>query len=222
MQKVPLIPQGTVPCSGKASRSFTLIELLIVIAIIAILAAMLLPALNKARERAQTIQCGNNMRQVASAFQFYAADYEGFWPRYQLNSTSPWLFKNTGNYNTVLIYLPENTVRCPAFTALVKGKSNIYIQPFGMNWYIGQKHMKSNRIKSPSHVMLYLDYRTWVISPSSAGSPDSNLIGKTSEWKRHAQGVNITYADGHVSWEKLPWPNFVPYTNIFFVWRNWQ
>ena len=214
-----------------ASRPFTLIELLVVIAIIAILAAMLMPALQQARERAKGINCQSNLKQIGSLFMFYRENFKGhIMPGSDLWSTQQGKLLRWADFLTEMIgqkklegYSHGAFFRCPSEP--MKTDKAWYYGSYRINGYLnGVVHNKQSQEKC-KNVGIVSAKDTHVRRPAysvegmDGGGNDTGYVQyKENMSFRHNQNVNVVFFDGHV--DDLSDPEFFGHEKWYGRLRN--
>jgi len=197
---------------------FTLIELLVVIGIIGVLAAIILPAMRSARERARTANCQSNLQQIGHALQMYADEFDGFLPHEDDKDppNSCWYFLIDSYLQTRGLEEAEiNEVKlCPG----IRERKPSRPEGYRMNSRLEtseEPFRKIATIPRPSATVCVFDAGTGTSATlkfkGRAKTPDQK--GDADFAQRHQGGGNILFLDWHVKWYSKDYVDSDSYKN---------
>ncbi|MBI4028302.1 MAG: DUF1559 domain-containing protein [Verrucomicrobia bacterium] len=197
-------------------------ELLVVIAIIAILAALLSPALKAARGKARQIKCVSNLRQLGLAAGMYIQDNEDYFPDTTYTTHYPWATRLQPYVKDRIFWCPSdvknatyNPAACSYMYNWQLGGYDVGIGSWGYNRKIGS-------IRRPSQVVLITDSPMNPNYISIPGYPDGWMYFAPAHngGGRHSGSDNILFVDGHVGIYQIPAGTFYTWDaqNISFMW----
>lgn len=202
---MPAAPRSR--CHAEGRGAFTLIELLIVIAVIAILAALLLPALSRAKESVRATQCLSQMRQIGLAVQLYAEENEEEFPCSQHSAFSrgqlTWgraIAPQLGYDRVRWTNLLAGAYHCPSDRRPSPWSygQNVYFELGPDDDYEGkpQTWRRTSGVPKPSATVLHAENASSAdhIMPNFWTSPQ-DAVDVAS--RRHSQRANYTFVDGH-------------------------
>jgi prepilin-type processing-associated H-X9-DG protein len=188
---------------------FTLIELLVVIGICSILTAMLLPAISKAENRADLLQCSSNLKQLATAFLMYASDSRGRLPPYVNNSTYGHGGSNWARY-TFEYHNDARLLDCPSSPQGPPEPTREGLHLYDGNYGWNYDGTQGNRGKLSAHIeqpaCAYLLFDSGDPCVIYGANHWNNLMEELDlDWdsrgegpNRHSDKVNVVFVDGHV------------------------
>ena len=224
------------PVHGQVKQyCFTLIELLVVIAIIAILAAILLPALQSARQRGMAVSCQSNAKSLGQYLQIYMNEYDGYSPvpggdlnwwyglRFYLPSY-PIVGSGTPSVSTSPNTRAEKQRRAPIFWCPQIWKNPNIAELSGETYYVlpsWYKHfggyMKINKVTKPGQKIMLIEY-----SKSGSGAAVTLPRYKNNAFPHNKQ-AHFTMLDGHIESQKygVPWVEYSDSDNRSLFYKHW-